>query len=313
MIDGGDTALPGNTGQKDAKDRPSPYFTVVIPTHNRAGMLGEAIKSVLVQTFVDLELIVVDDHCEDGTADTVASYEDPRISYVTNDHARGGAGARNAGIARARGEWVAFLDDDDTWLPRKLELQHKRILEAGNAVGLVYTGCAHHDSRANTLHPIVRRRLQGWVLRDLLHRNLIGGISSVAIRTDILRAIGGLDERFPALQDIDLYVRVAEVAQVVCVDQPLMHMGGGHEARITLDAESKLHGNCLFRDKYWDYIRRDPWLRHRAEGRIFAFAICAQDWRRACHSAPWTFAGLVLDLPNLLWVLRQVIVGKKSR
>ena len=91
----------------------SPTFSVVIPTHNRAEMLREAIQSVLDQTFTDFELLVVDYHSSDNTAEVVASVADPRIIYLINDHARGGAGTRNAGTFRAKGEWVAFLDSDE--------------------------------------------------------------------------------------------------------------------------------------------------------------------------------------------------------
>ncbi|MFQ5769234.1 MAG: glycosyltransferase family 2 protein, partial [bacterium] len=123
----------------------SPFFTVVIPTHNRAELLKEAIQSVLAQTFSDFELIVVDDHSTDNTRDVIASFRDSRIKYVLNDRTTGGAGTRNAGIFRAQGEWVAFLDDDDVWLPQKLALQYNKIQDVDDSVGLVYCGYATYD------------------------------------------------------------------------------------------------------------------------------------------------------------------------
>ena len=98
-----------------------PFFTVVIPTYNRSKLLKGAIQSVLKQTYENFELIVVDDASTDNTKNIVKSFYDNRIRYMMNYHAKGGAGARNAGIFIAKGKWVAFLDDDDIWLPEKLE------------------------------------------------------------------------------------------------------------------------------------------------------------------------------------------------
>ena len=121
------------------------FFTVIIPTYNRATLVKEAIQSVLDQTFDNFELIIVDDHSTDNTKDVVQSYSDKRICYVLNDHIKGAAGARNAGLSRSGGKWVAFLDSDDVWLPKKLELVYEKIKEVDTDVGLIYTGFADYD------------------------------------------------------------------------------------------------------------------------------------------------------------------------
>ncbi len=102
-----------------------PFFTVVIPTHNRSILLKRAVESVLSQTFEDFELIVIDDHSTDDTASVVKSFTDPRIRYLINQRTKGACGARNTGIFSAKGKWVAFLDDDDVWLPEKLKYQYE--------------------------------------------------------------------------------------------------------------------------------------------------------------------------------------------
>src|SRR3954471_3920817 len=103
----------------------TPRVSVVVPTHNRADVVGRAVASVLAQTERDLEVIVVDDASTDGTAQRLAELAkgDDRIRIIANAVALGGGGARNAGIAASRGQWVAFLDDDDEWLPAKLAIQ----------------------------------------------------------------------------------------------------------------------------------------------------------------------------------------------
>ena len=146
-----------------------PFFTVVIPTYNRAELLKEAIQSVFDQTFENFELIVIDDHSTDKTKDVVSSFHDSRIKYILNDHAKGGAGTRNAGIFRAKGEWIAFLDDDDIWLPKKLELQYKKIQEIDCTVGLIYTGYAVYDFDKKREILVAIPKKDGSIQNDLLY------------------------------------------------------------------------------------------------------------------------------------------------
>src|SRR5581483_7703419 len=100
-----------------------PKVSVVVSTHNRAELLHAAIASVLSQSFQDFEILVVDDHSQDHTAQVVQRFRDGRIKYLRHETRRGGAAARNTGIQNSSGEYIAFLDDDDEWLPEKLETQ----------------------------------------------------------------------------------------------------------------------------------------------------------------------------------------------
>ncbi|RLF83553.1 glycosyl transferase, partial [Thermococci archaeon] len=104
-----------------------PTVSVIIPTYNRANLLKRAIASVLNQTFTDFELIVVDDASPDNTPEVVRSINDGRIRYVRLKKNSGGPVARNTGIRKARGRFIALLDDDDEWLPNRLELQIKKF------------------------------------------------------------------------------------------------------------------------------------------------------------------------------------------
>jgi glycosyltransferase involved in cell wall biosynthesis len=285
---------------------PAPFFTVVVPTYRRPEMLGEAVASILAQTFDDFELIVVDDDPAGSAELALANLADPRLEYVRNDRGRGGAGTRNAGIFRARGAWVAFLDDDDVWLPDKLARQHRKIVESGPDLGMVYTGYAVYDFERRRVIAERRCRSEGTSARKLLYRNYIGGLFSVAIRTDVLKAIGGLDERFPALQDLELFVRVASNAEVAFVDETLVLARKDHEERITRNASGKLRGSQLFWSKFRSEISRDPRLMHRAASRVFTFALAARDFPALLGSLPWMLAGVLFAPGNVLGVARKV-------
>ncbi len=119
-------------------ERHTPRVSVIIPTYNRSGYLRQAIKSVLAQTFEDFEIVVVDDGSTDDTAAVVASFDDPRVVYLRQDNA-GRSMACNAGLKQARGEYLAFLDDDDLYLPEKLAVQ-AAYLDAHAEIGLAAGG-----------------------------------------------------------------------------------------------------------------------------------------------------------------------------
>lgn len=105
----------------------SPLVSVVLTTYNRADLISETIESILSQTFRNFELIVVDDGSTDNTEEVVRSYNDERVHYIKTDNWGGPAKPRNIGIKKAKGEYIAFCDDDDLWLPNKLEVQLKHF------------------------------------------------------------------------------------------------------------------------------------------------------------------------------------------
>jgi len=284
----------------------NPFFTVVIPTHNRSAYLKEAVESVLAQTFTDFELIIVDDHSEDDTKQVVQSIPDGRIKYILNDHAPGGAGARNAGIFRAKGEWVAFLDDDDLWLPKKLVLQRKKIQELDASVGLIYTGYARYDSQSRKEISVHIPRKEGWLRDELLEKNYIGPFSSVVVRTPLLKELGGLDENFPASQDYDLYFRIASSKKISFVGEKLVIFRQDSPHRITGNLRKKFIARSLFWDKHSDSIN-NPRLKHIVASRSFLAAMLLRKWKFLPRFLPWTIAGLFLDLPNFFRTWRLLI------
>jgi len=187
-----------------------PGVSVVIPTRSRWPLLSTcALRGALAQVDVDHEVIVVDDGSEDETPARLAERVsiEPRLRVLRHDRSRGVAQARNAGIAAARGEWIAFLDDDDLWSPRKLRAQ----IDAAEATGgsFVYGSAAWLDEHRAFIHCPAPPEPDG-LETQLLRWNVIwGGCSNVIARAGLVRELGGFDEQLFQLADWDLWIRLA--------------------------------------------------------------------------------------------------------
>lgn len=198
-----------------------PRVSVIIPTYNRADLLAEAIDSVLGQSFQDFELLAVDDGSTDNTAELVASYGPP-VRYIYQEN-RGQGAARNAGLQTARGEYVAFLDSDDLWEPKKLALQ-VATLDEKRECSLVYSDAYFFDGKTRQrqyLFSRLCRPYEGHVARELLHCNFIASPTPL-LRRSVFELVGGFDERRPQLgEDWDLWLRVAAQAPIALVPEVL--------------------------------------------------------------------------------------------
>ena len=201
----------------------SPTVTVVIPTCNRASLVTTAIESALRQTLRDIEVFVVDDCSDDETRAAVSALlRDPRLRYIRHDTRRGAPAARNEAIRKSSGEFVAFLDDDDEWRPKKLEAQVEVFRRGGPDVGVVYSSYEVVDRK--TGHVVGRKvaEKRGELARDLLERNVVGSSSCVVVRRTALEAAGLWDERLPSFQDYDLWIRLSRVVRFDFVAEDLL-------------------------------------------------------------------------------------------
>jgi glycosyltransferase involved in cell wall biosynthesis len=184
--------------------------SVVIPTHNRASLLGRSIKSVLGQTYKDFEIIVVDDASTDNTEEVVQSIRDPRIRYLRHEKNRGGSAARNTGIRAAWGQYIAFQDSDDEWLPEKLEKQMEVLAAAPPEVGIVYTAFwrIRSDNKEYIPGPEIQLK-EGRVHRELLKGNFVT-TQAVLVKRECFQKAGMFDETLPRFQDWELFIRMAK-------------------------------------------------------------------------------------------------------
>lgn len=199
-----------------------PLVSVIIPTYNRADLVVEAVRSVLSQTYERIEIIVVDDGSTDSTGEMLSEYED-KIKYIYQERSERSK-ARNEGVRRAEGDYIAFLDSDDIWLPLKVEKQ-VQVLNERPDVGLVYTGVQFIDLNG---HPDDRKLcwdvpVRGEFYEDLMTHNVItGSLSGIMVRQECLDKVGLFDESMNICEDLDLYRRIARYYGFHKIDLPLV-------------------------------------------------------------------------------------------
>lgn len=198
----------------------SPKVSVVIPAYNRAGTLSRSVMSVLAQTEGDFELIVVDDGSTDQTPALRSRLRDPRIRWKHHSLNRGPAAARNTGVRAARGEWIAFLDSDDEWLPRKLEIQLNHVSEKVPKACGVCCGLYLREEGYGKLKRIIPPSPSSWHRHLLLGCNLGPGTTLMVARK-AFDEIGFLDERFRRFEDWEWLLRFVKRFRLETVPEPL--------------------------------------------------------------------------------------------
>lgn len=189
----------------------SPLVSVIIPAFNRADTIERAINSVLYQTYEDLELIVVDDASSDHTNDIINELKskDPRIIYIKHTKNMGAAVARNTGIKNHKGEYIAFLDSDDLWLPDKLEKQLNAIDRPSPNIGVVYSSVLRVEAENVFFEQSFKGHKSGYIYKDLLYNNFIPS-SAILVRGSCFDEIGLWDDNLTCFQDWDLVLRLSK-------------------------------------------------------------------------------------------------------
>ena len=208
-----------------------PRVSVIIPTYNRADILPRAVNSVLSQTFTDYEIIIVDDCSLDDTQAAISRFDDLRVHSVKHKRNRGASAARNTGIRYARGEYVAFLDDDDEWLPKFLERQVGILESSPPNVGLVYCWMDMVEDSSGKLAPCSRKTASGDIFEDSLALNIPGQTSVWTIRSSVVRNVGGFDEDLSRYDDADFMCRISQLYQVSVLTEvaAISHFDHEHE------------------------------------------------------------------------------------
>ena len=196
-----------------------PAVSIIIPTYNRSHFVIQAIESVFKQTFTDYEIIVVDDGSTDDTAAVCAEYpEKVRYIYQMN---QGRAEARNTGMRESRGQYIAFLDDDDLFLPDHLQLQFD-YLQSHPDVGMVYGTFILVDEDLNPLeeHPPISAN----TYPEMLWKEVEMQTSTVMMRRSLIDVVGYLDSQFEIVEEIDYFINIAKHTRIEGINKPLVYM-----------------------------------------------------------------------------------------
>ncbi len=227
-----------------------PAVSIVIPTLNRAHLVPRAIKSVLTQTCQDFEIIVVDDGSIDATKRIIQRFSDKRIKYIKHRQTRGPGAARNTGIDACSGDYIAFLDSDDEWLPKKLEKQINLFKRNIIKPGMTYCGVALIDLYGRNVKEKWTPKYRGYVFKKNLASNfIVSGSSSVIVQKNVLKKVGNFDESFPSCEDWDLWTRIAKYYEIDFVPEILVNCFL-HSKRISSNFERIKQGLKLFSDKH---------------------------------------------------------------
>ncbi len=199
-------------------------ISVIIPTFNRKKTLGRAIQSVLNQSLSPFEILIIDDGSNDGTEEWVKeNFQNIKYIYQNN---HGVSSARNIGIENAYGDWVAFLDSDDEWLPNKLDKQVKAI-DSNPKMKFFHTNeiWIRNGVRVNQMKK--HKKYGGYIFEKCLDICRISP-SSVLIKKEVFDNIGNFDESLRVCEDYDLWLRITSKYSVVFLDIPLIYKYGGH-------------------------------------------------------------------------------------
>jgi len=210
--------------------KPSPFFSVIIPTLNRKSFLDIALMSVFQQTYENFEVIVIDDGSSDHTEENIARYDQSRIVYQYQDH-HGVAHARNRGCEMARGDFIAFLDSDDHWVPQKLEKTLESIRNYSH-ISIFHTDELWYRN-GELLNPKKKhKKPTGFVYKNALPLCCIS-LSTAVLKRDVFKTVGLFDEEFPICEDYDFWLRATSQYEVKLIPEYLTLKDGGRSDQLT--------------------------------------------------------------------------------
>jgi glycosyltransferase involved in cell wall biosynthesis len=235
-----------------------PKVSVIIPTYNRARLLRTAIESARNQTFKDFEIIVSDDKSTDHTREVVESFNGPRIKYVRNEGRKGPSATRNTAILVSEGDYIAFLDDDDEWLPDKLQMQVELLDSSLSNICGVYSNRLIIDRKADKVlsDDPEPEKYKGNLLFQLMIKSPIH-TSTVIIRKSCLDEIGLFDETISYMEDRDMWIRLSMKWDFEYISKPLTKAYIHGFAHLSHNLEGQTAGREKLLERYHDLFKKN--------------------------------------------------------
>jgi len=243
----------------------NPLISVIIPSFNREKLIIKAIKSVLNQSFQDFEILIIDDASTDNTNKVVSNLNNNKIKYFRLNKNSGQCIARNYGIKRANGEYIAFLDSDDEWLPEKLRLQIECFEKNGKKLGIVYGYSYQKDVIKNETILIDREYYRGNIHAKFLEGFCPPTPSLFLVKKKALEEVNGFDENLITFVDLDLWLRLSAKYEFDYVEVPLIIKYEQIGDQYVNNFEKRYNGYRLFMKKWQDEIKRNKGKKGFAE------------------------------------------------
>jgi len=244
--------------------------SVIIPVYNGEEFLAEAIESVLNQTYSDFEIVIVNDGSTDNSQVIIDNYQSRYQGIIrTFKQQNGGVSkARNMGIAQAKGEFIAFLDQDDIWLPNNLEVK-VNVFKDDSEIGMSVSGSNVVTKDGKWMHSVYKESVSRSVLRkSLLISNIVGPPSCTIVKRDCFMRVGCFDENLGGPEDIDMWFRIVNYYKIKFIETPLvnyrLHSNNAHlnvekiktsQKRFIL--KHRAHYHCLDRNKAYGFVYLD--------------------------------------------------------
>jgi glycosyltransferase involved in cell wall biosynthesis len=232
-----------------------PLITVVIPSFNHGAWIGQAIDSVLNQTYTNLELLIIDNHSSDSTDEVIRNYKDDRISFIKVNNNDSIAFSRNVGIELGKGEWIAFLDSDDVWSLDKLERCSKFFQKN---VDFIYhdLNVISETSSPPRVRKIASRKLKAPIFSDLIVKGNPIATSSVVVRSAIIRKVGGMNEdpQLRGVEDYNTWIKISRITDRFKVINRSLGIYRIHQKNLSLSSDVARVRNAI--NEFCPYLDR---------------------------------------------------------
>lgn len=238
-------------------EKTKPFFSVIIPTFNRAILVKRAVRSVLNQKFQDFEIIIIDDGSTDYTYKEIRQFGNCDIRYIKHNKKRGGAVARNTGVENASGGYIAFLDSDDEAFPEWLEKSYSKIQELPTTWGVLYPRYLIKNDVTGVNYIKTENSREGYIYEKLLRGEGIPlGTSGAILKKKIFKNIGGFDCNLSGFHDVDLWYRLAKNHTFHFLNEPLILFHHHKSHRLMGDLEKRRKASEIFLSKWKNEIER---------------------------------------------------------
>ncbi|MCW4030144.1 MAG: glycosyltransferase [Candidatus Bathyarchaeota archaeon] len=199
-----------------------PAVSVVIPTKNRSRLLNNAIQSILLQSFKDFEVLIIDSASTDNTKEIVSSFKDPRLNYFFLKSDKGVCAARNLGLTKAKGDFIAFLDDDDMWLPHKLQVQYDILKSQSDFDGVFESSYYVLIDESRKVALLRKPQTFQNLYYSLLAENILGNCSGLLLKRACIDELS-FDENLKAAEDWDFVIRLSKQFSLAQINEPLVY------------------------------------------------------------------------------------------